>query len=442
MGSETQPVDSSYAAIEASPQPTAQEVGIPDVTQNQSDQKTHPLVRTFQGAIIAAEVGPLNEALRAGIFTAAMVHSEGSPLAGALAYGGATLLVEGTAAVATAGLLGSDRGSSAVHKVTEKLNSSLPEGAKMNKLTEAGVALLGGSVVAMTAKQVENPTTTASDSRAYGLKTAGWLTGVCAVQGALMAHGIETMDPSWIGIGALSVGGVYAAARWARGRQSNEAISRELRAIAGETTEYDINKRHRFIAKRSTMGSEEAEDALEVERMRWRQYGYGDATTEYRYLDPQTKIYVARNHEKSLGVVRLFAQGPELPPFITEMDYDNKSQRDELIRLFEAGKIEELGTAARSEDAPKGAVTSAMWRLAYRAARREGIAKWGVIMEPERVKKLNDKYGFRFRQVGQTVDYQGGYCAAHIMDLQEAHDYMRWRKPLVFWWFAKRKLSH
>ena len=62
-------------------------------------------------------------------------------------------------------------------------------------------------------------------------------------------------------------------------------------------------------------------------------------------------------------------------------------------------------------------------------------------MEPERVAKMNDKLHFCFEQEGESVDYQGGMCAVHTLDLERVREHMRSRNPELFDWFVNQPFS-
>jgi len=81
-----------------------------------------------------------------------------------------------------------------------------------------------------------------------------------------------------------------------------------------------------------------------------------------------------------------------------------------------------------------------MWRLAFRDAIARGVKKWGIIMEPERVEKMNRLFGFAFRQLGPAVRYQGGYCAAFVMDMDELAARLYREKPKLHAWYMKEPL--
>jgi lauroyl/myristoyl acyltransferase len=82
-----------------------------------------------------------------------------------------------------------------------------------------------------------------------------------------------------------------------------------------------------------------------------------------------------------------------------------------------------------------------LWRLAYRDAVDRDIKQWGIIMEPERVERMNKGHGFTFEQLGEVKkDYQGGDCAAFVMNLDEVASQMRRKKPIQYFWFTRKSL--
>ena len=122
------------------------------------------------------------------------------------------------------------------------------------------------------------------------------------------------------------------------------------------------------------------------------------------------------------------------------MPFYDEAERTRLEDLYLKGDIEELGTAAVTSKYQGKGVNARLWRLAYRDARERGVKYWGIIMEPKRVEAMNKKYGFKFEQLGDPVDYQGGDCAAFIMDLEEVDRSMHDNKFLTHYWFVRRKL--
>ncbi|HYF96682.1 MAG TPA: hypothetical protein VD947_01440, partial [Patescibacteria group bacterium] len=186
----------------------------------------------------------------------------------------------------------------------------------------------------------------------------------------------------------------------------------------------------------------EIKKALEVEQSIWNKNDFG-SLEEYKKYNKQSRVFTAFKGKECVGVTRLFAGDPELPPF-TELPITDEADRQQIIEECARGDIEELGTTAVNHEksgAPKTVISTDMWRLAYRDARARGIKHWGIIMEPERVEKLNEQFGFTFKQLGPAVDYQGGDCAAFRMDLEEVDQSMSEKMPEAYDWFVNQPLN-
>lgn len=173
-------------------------------------------------AIVAAEVLPINEAIRFGAFGAAQMATQNSLAAGA-ALGAATLIVEGSAALATADLLETNNGKQVIGWANDKLKKVIKPGTSMSPLVEAGVGYMGGSAVVMLAKQAEDPTRTLKQNRRHGVFTAGWMSATLTVQGVAVANGINHPGPLSISGAALGTAGVVAAANWAKNKKRNKS---------------------------------------------------------------------------------------------------------------------------------------------------------------------------------------------------------------------------
>ena len=186
--------------------------------------------RATQTGVVVAELLPTNEAIRYGALGLAMTKFGADPLVGAATLGGATLLVEGTAALATAELLTTDKSQKVISRINESVHKIIPEHVKMSPVTEAGVALYGGSVVVMAEKQRENPERTVAQNRRYGLLTASWMSGVLAVEGAVIAQGIDNItDPKTVGFALIAMGGLAAAIKWAKNQVKKDIVGYEAR---------------------------------------------------------------------------------------------------------------------------------------------------------------------------------------------------------------------
>jgi hypothetical protein len=182
------------------------------------------VLRGFEVAVVAAEVSPANEALRLSAFAAG--HAVwGSALAGFLTYGGATLLIEGAAALATADLLGSRRGGSVIRWISRRLERVVPSKGPLSPGMVAATALLGGSAVLLLAKQAREPSRSRNQNLRYGLVASTLIALVCGVQGALMAHGINHPSPQTIGVAVLAIVAVYGSASWVKRRYQTRAAT-------------------------------------------------------------------------------------------------------------------------------------------------------------------------------------------------------------------------
>jgi hypothetical protein len=54
---------------------------------------------------------------------------------------------------------------------------------------------------------------------------------------------------------------------------------------------------------------------------------------------------------------------------------------------------------------------------------------------------MNRKFGFTFEKLGDPIDYQGGLCAAHIMDLDKTRENMMNNMPETYDWFVNQPLG-
>jgi len=204
------------------------------------------------------------------------------------------------------------------------------------------------------------------------------------------------------------------------------AIRRILRANAFDA---------RLLNERS-----EVQKALELETEVWHEMNYGDLENYKKYL-PQSRIFAAFDGEKCVGMNRLFAGAPEIPPFLESMPIDNPALKDQLIDSGKHYKVEEYGTVAVAKELlGNSRVFLDLCRLAYRDATERDINIWGIIMEPDRVQQMNRLLGFTFNQIGPSIDYQGGKCAAHIMNFDEVRAHMSATKPELYDWFVNQPL--
>lgn len=182
--------------------------------------------------------------------------------------------------------------------------------------------------------------------------------------------------------------------------------------------------------------------AEEREENEWEKNGFG-SLEEYKKYNMQSQVYAAFRGDKCVGLTRIFAGHPEVPPF-AQLSFDSDEKRQEVLELCRSGRVEEVGTAAVNHElsqAPKHFVALHMWRLAYRDAVEKGMQYWGIIMEPSRVEAMNEHFSFTFEQLGPATDYQGGDCAPFIMNLEEVDSRMSANLPDLYYWFVKEPLE-
>ncbi|HLG90772.1 MAG TPA: hypothetical protein VI336_01250 [Candidatus Saccharimonadales bacterium] len=187
-------------------------------------------------------------------------------------------------------------------------------------------------------------------------------------------------------------------------------------------------------------GESDMARALVLEQEVWHEEQYGDLEDYKKYL-PQSRVFAAFDGDKCIAMNRLIAGAPELPPFITEMPFYDERVKQELILGSQNLKVEEFGTVAIERSYRGGRTFLDQSRHSYRDATERDIETWGIIMEPERVTNMNT-YGFTFEQVGPTIKYQGGMCAAHIMRFAEVRKHMQATLPKIYDWFVNQPLEN
>jgi hypothetical protein len=196
-----------------------------DVQSGPSNESMSRAGRMIKGAkllvetgVVITEVTPLNEMIRYGAF-ALSVSAGNGPLVSGVVLGATNMLIESSAALATADLMSTDKSAKALGWINSKMRKVMPK-AKMNPAFEAGVAYLGGSAVVMLAKQIEDPARTINQNRKYGLFTAGWLSTLLTAQGVLASNAITDPNVVNISAGITGTAGVIGIAQWAKKRFS------------------------------------------------------------------------------------------------------------------------------------------------------------------------------------------------------------------------------
>lgn len=172
-------------------------------------------------AIIVSELTPLNEVARYGALAASLAETR-NPIVSAAVLGGTTLAIEGAAAVAAAEYVAQNKAAQVIQGIGDRLPDKpwlrrffqpkqLGDEAGVSRLAEAGIALNLGVVASMQAHQGMATGREVGEVRAHGLKTAGFLAGALAVEGALIAEGIDNADSPWVwGAGVALLGAAVA----------------------------------------------------------------------------------------------------------------------------------------------------------------------------------------------------------------------------------------
>jgi GNAT superfamily N-acetyltransferase len=407
-----------------------------------TDDVKSRLKRGAQIGIVVAELSPINELIRGSAFMAGEAVSH-NPAVGALTFGLSTLAIEASAAVASASLVTGETNKRFNSFLKSKLESvGYDSDKQMSRLSKTGLTFMGGSVVGMALEQFDDPTRTTEQQRKFGLFTAAWLAGTCAVAGAMGSEAIDYTMQNPATTAAVAGGiGLAAAGRKVRSVFKRRQEMRELSVETQPTVWLDHDKygnEYGLIQDQSHLQA-----AAELEQNVWDEKGYGNLEEEgYDVHIEHSRTFGAFKGDKCIAVERMFrAEDGVVPPFLEEeMPFDDESERAELIELAKDGLLEELGTVAVAPEARGKKVNLRLFRLAYRDARARGITHWGIIMEPERVQNMNKHHGFTFKQLGDAVDYQGGACAAHVMNLEEVDRTMRDQHPINHYWFTKLKI--
>jgi GNAT superfamily N-acetyltransferase len=268
--------------------------------------------------------------------------------------------------------------------------------------------------------------------------TSAWLAGVVAVAGAAAAEGIGAgvEHPSASAAVAFSAGAVALGRsrvkRWNVERHTPESIK-----------DWRIDSDKYGLSYGLLESPELLAEAAIVEQAVWDEKQYGNLEEEgYLPFIKNSRTFGALDPEGNIvGMNRMFqATETEVPPFL-EMDFDDESEKEAIIADARLGNTEELGTVAVLPKFRGKRANLRLWRMAYRDARERGIQNWGIIMEPERVAKMNKYQGFTFRQLGPAVNYQGGDCAPFIMSLEEVDQSMSKNHRLNYFWFVTKKLK-
>lgn len=388
---------------------------------------------------VGAEVLPANEVIRASIYAGAVYASGNSLVTAAAAAGLSTFAIEGAASIAAARLLTTNTSDVAYRWVNGKLRKvGINDGDTLSTPTKALSAFLGGSVVTMALERREKEDISKAELRKYGLKVSAALAGALTVLGAAASEGIDLTkeSPVFGATIAASIGALALGKKYNNRRKIRSNTPELLQSWRIDSDKYGLS----YGLVEDELGLKKA---AKLEQDVWDEKEYGNLEEEgYTTYIKNSRTFAAFDtNNECIGMNRMFqANGDELPPFL-DMEFYDEEEKSEIAQTAASGDTEELGTVAVSNAYRGKRVNLRLWRMAYRDARERGIKQWGIIMEPERVEKMNKYQGFTFRQLGPAVPYQGGDCAPFIMDLQEVDDSMSQNHKLNYFWFVKKKLK-
>ncbi|MCA9344932.1 hypothetical protein KC946_03785 [Candidatus Saccharibacteria bacterium] len=195
-------------------------------------EQTSRISNGIRSGVVALEVLPFtNGPLRYGVVFGSALAVTGNSLVAASALGASTALLEGSAAIASSSLLTSNKATKTINRLNSELDRPwlqkyLHSEKKLSPPVQSVVGLYAGTSILLTLKQRENPERSKEDLRKYGLVATAALTALCTVQGVAIAEGITNVtDTRVVGLSALTLGGMYAGARYLKNKIKKEKES-------------------------------------------------------------------------------------------------------------------------------------------------------------------------------------------------------------------------
>lgn len=170
----------------------------------------------LKGAVVTAELLPItNEGSRYGAFALTEAYSN-NPILGALVLGGMTALVEGSSALAASSLVTEPTAQKLLGWLERKTSKLIPNDKELSVETTVGISMTLGTPVLLATQQSRHPERTKEEARKQGLLNAAWMSGVFAVEGALISQGIGVASgvPEKIGAGLLTFGALSTIPFW------------------------------------------------------------------------------------------------------------------------------------------------------------------------------------------------------------------------------------
>lgn len=179
-------------------------------------------------SVIIFELSPASHAARLAVLAWSQV-AIGGAVAGAIAYGLATLLIEGAAALAAAVLLTTTpaTGWPPAQRAWGRLDGWMDERRPAGAISIAGTALVGGSAVAVWVHRLGPRRPTRAQQARFGLGVAFALASFGALQGALVGVGTSLPAPALVVLVVAAAVGA-AVARAVPGRRDRARAGRDL----------------------------------------------------------------------------------------------------------------------------------------------------------------------------------------------------------------------
>jgi ribosomal protein S18 acetylase RimI-like enzyme len=160
--------------------------------------------------------------------------------------------------------------------------------------------------------------------------------------------------------------------------------------------------------------------------------GYGTLGSYDVYL-PQSRFHLAYDGERCVGVLRLIAGGPVLPPFLREFRIVRGTAR--WPALAAAGRLEEIATLAVLPEERRRGIASMLYRSVWHDASSRGVTHLGLITEPWRAVGIEWHYRFGLRPIGIPRRYLGSFCGPYLVDIPRAESRVRSRRKAIASWF-------
>jgi hypothetical protein len=173
---------------------------------------------TTEAAVVGAELTPLNEMARYAVLGWAHAATGGNSPVAAVAFGAATFVIEGAAAVFAADLLERETSKKVIghiNKAAKKYLNDDQSQKEMHIVTRAATAMVLGSAVLTAAKHRKNPERTKEQNQVEGIRTAAIMGTYFTAEGYLTSEAAQSMGwPRTIGalvLLTIGVGHAYNA---------------------------------------------------------------------------------------------------------------------------------------------------------------------------------------------------------------------------------------